>query len=469
MSLDEAEQFLIATVLKWGYPSQPPLYSWIVHIISSISGLNIYTLVFVKFSILFLFYSVFYITARYFWEPRPSLAVTGSLMLFPLYAYEFNRDLSHSILVTLAAALTFLIYIRMIRARNVLSYIFIGLIVALGILSKYNFFLFLIALIFASLSTKEGRRILFDKRIFISLLVCLSVLLPHILWLVQENFLPFQHAMREARSGSISVNSPIKAAFSLLSAYAGLVIFLAVFFIFFFPFISAKSRSKSDDAKILFFASAFGLIIPICVAILIRSPYFAERWLAPIMFLIPLSCFHMVDLNAHSRRLRALRWLAALILLLVLVARIFAGFMPDITGRVERIHIPFQELSVRLSKMLAAPDETPIRKDIAIVTDDAHIAANLMIWMPGIRFVHLWQVRGNKLNGLSIPSQDVIILWNANKLGKDTPGKYLHYYPSVSATSVQAPYLHAKKLPPFVLGIGFVEPRNEQYEKPQVR
>jgi len=36
MELDEAEQFLLASSFRWGYPAQPPLYSWIVHIISSI-------------------------------------------------------------------------------------------------------------------------------------------------------------------------------------------------------------------------------------------------------------------------------------------------------------------------------------------------------------------------------------------------------------------------------------------------
>jgi len=195
MELDEAEQFLLASSFRWGYPAQPPLYSWIVHIVSSISGLNVFTLILTKYSLLFLFYSVFYLTARSLWDAGKSLAVTGSLMLFPLYAYEFNRDLSHSILVTLMAVFTCLVYIRMLTKRTVFSYVFIGVCVALGILSKYNFFLFFIALATASLSMREGRHLIFDKRSLLSILVCMIVLLPHLIWLVQENFSPFYHKL----------------------------------------------------------------------------------------------------------------------------------------------------------------------------------------------------------------------------------------------------------------------------------
>jgi 4-amino-4-deoxy-L-arabinose transferase-like glycosyltransferase len=162
--------------------------------------LNIFALVFTKYSILFLFYSVFYLTARSFWEARKSLAVTCSLLFFPLYAYEFNRDLSHSILVTLMASITCLVYLRLLTRRTALGYFLIGLCAAFGVLSKYNFVLLLFALAAAGVSTKEGRRLLFDRRILISVFVFLVVLLPHVIWLIQEDFPPFKHAMRKAQA-----------------------------------------------------------------------------------------------------------------------------------------------------------------------------------------------------------------------------------------------------------------------------
>jgi 4-amino-4-deoxy-L-arabinose transferase-like glycosyltransferase len=455
MELDEAEQFLLASVFQWGYPSQPPLYSWIIHIISSLLGLNIFTLIITKYSMLFLFFSAFYLTARSFWEADKSLAVTGSLMLFPLFAYEFNRDLSHSILVTLMAVLTCLVYIRMLTRRNAFSYSVIGVCIAFGILSKYNFVLFLFALVAASLSTKEGRRLLFDRRILISVFVCLAVLLPHVIWLIQDDFSPFHHAMRKAEAGSLFDSSPVRVLFTILSPYAGPVLFFIVFLFFFGRFISPRVRRKSAGGEILSLAALYGLIAPLLAVIIFGTAHFAERWLAPVLFLIPLSCFLMVNLDEQGRRLKVFGRLGASVALIVLLVRIFVGSMPDLIGKVEHIHIPFHELSRQLSGTLFQRHNS-YHAGITIVTDDAHIAANVMAWIPGMRFVHLRQVRQSAAKGENIPSQNVMILWDAVKLGKEMPEKFLRYYPSASVMLFESPYLYATKHPSFVLGVGIV-------------
>lgn len=455
MELDEAEQFLLASVFQWGYPSQPPLYSWIVHVVSAISGLNIFALVITKYSILFLFYSIFYLTARSFWEPGKSLAVACSLMFFPLYAYEFNRDLSHSILVTLMAVITCLVYIRLLSKRTLFGYIVVGLCVAFGILSKYNFILFLSALTAASLSTKEGRRVLFDRRILVSVFFCLVVLLPHVVWLIQEDFSPFRHAMRKAQAGVLFDSSPGRILLTVLSPYAGPVLFLVAFVFFFRPFFSPGLRRKSTQGDILSLSAFYGLITPLVAVISLSTAHFAERWLAPVMFLIPLSCFLLTDVEERSLRLKVFGGAGMSIALIVLFARIVIGFMPDLTGKIEHIHIPFRELSRQLSESLQGTDDL-YDVDITIVTDDAHIAANVMAWIPGLRFVHLRQVRQSASKGEPIPSQDVIILWDAEKLGKEMPEKFSRFYPSASVMLFEAPYLYATKHPPFVLGVGVV-------------
>jgi hypothetical protein len=138
--------------------------------------------------------------------------------------------------------------------------------------------------------------------------------------------------------------------------------------------------------------------------------------------------------------------------------------MPDVTGKVEHIHMPFHEISIQLAASLPA-SERPDRTDLTIVTDDAHIAANIMAWIPGMRFDHLWRVRENALKGNPIPSDNVIILWDAEKLGRETPEKFLRYYPLVRTMFIQAPYLYTKKHPPFVLAIGFVVSPDEWPEK----
>jgi hypothetical protein len=398
-------------------------------------------------------------TARSLWESPKSLVVTASLMLFPLYAYEFNRDLSHSILVTLMASLTCLVYVRMLKKRTVFDYIFIGFLIALGILSKYNFILFLIAIGVASLSTKEGRRLIFDRRSLLALLVCLVVLLPHLIWILEEDFSSVYYGMRKAQAGELYMSSPFKVLVAAASPYGGLLPFPIVFFSFFASFFSFDSWKKTVIARILTIAVLTGLIIPAFGVILFRAGHFAERWLAPVMFMIPLALFLMVNIDEKDRRFKLFGFLCALTAATILAVRLVIGFMPDMVGKVEHFHIPFRELSPQVAEKLGQLG-LPYEEEITIVTDDAHIAANIMAWIPGMRFVHLRNVRKSAAKGKPIPSKDVILLWDAEKLGREIPDKFHDFYPSATEISFEAPYLHSRKHPPFVLGLGIVIPEH---------
>jgi 4-amino-4-deoxy-L-arabinose transferase-like glycosyltransferase len=143
MELSEAEQFLDASAFSFGYNQQAPLYSWIVSGVTLLFGMNIATLTLVKYSLLFSFYFFFYLIARYFWDWKKSLLITGSLLLFSTYSYEVHRDLTHTILVSVLAAITCYLYIRIVRDAKTEYYLLAGISIGLGILSKYNFVFFL--------------------------------------------------------------------------------------------------------------------------------------------------------------------------------------------------------------------------------------------------------------------------------------------------------------------------------------
>jgi len=97
LELDESQQFFWATHLSWGYPSQPPLYTWLVWLSFKIFSPSLLGLIVVKYFLTFLMFFFFYLTLREFKTPFESFLFMVSLFLIPLYTYEFNRDLSHSI------------------------------------------------------------------------------------------------------------------------------------------------------------------------------------------------------------------------------------------------------------------------------------------------------------------------------------------------------------------------------------
>ncbi|HWR57320.1 MAG TPA: glycosyltransferase family 39 protein, partial [Thermodesulfovibrionales bacterium] len=139
MEADESEQFLDSSVLSIGYLQHAPLYTWIVKGAFLMFGRSLVTLLIIKYSLIFSLYFILFLIARHFWDTRESLIITGALLLFPTYSYEAHRDLSHTILVSVMAAATCLLYIGMMKKEKTIYYPIAGIFIGLGILSKYNF------------------------------------------------------------------------------------------------------------------------------------------------------------------------------------------------------------------------------------------------------------------------------------------------------------------------------------------
>lgn len=456
MERDESQQFIDAAVFQWGYGAQAPLYSWIVKVVSTIMGLNITTLITVKFCLIFLFYCVFYVISRSFWDSKKALFVTGSLMLFPLYLYEFNRDLSHTVLVTLMASITCLLYIRMLSRATMVYYILIGVSIGLGILSKYNFLFFALALGMASLSTREGRSIILDRRIALSLLSCLLIILPHLIWLLEMNFPSVHYAVQQAQSEASGSPSLARMFLTVVSPYLELPIFVIVFMLFFRGHLSPDSIRENPRLRFFRPAVLYGLIIPMLFILVLRASYFSERWLAPVYFMIPLAGFSMVNLRANDKRFRHFAFLCAFVAISALAIRVLIGFMPDMTGKAERIHIPFNILSSELKGMLTKHGHHTT-KDLSVISNDAYLAANVMTSLPGMKFVPLDKVVEDETLRMDIYRHGGIILWDTSRrAGREAAARILKVFPLSVPLYLKMPYLHSKRLPPYIVGIAII-------------
>lgn len=460
MGLDEAEQFLNGSVFQWGYHNQAPLYSWIVRAVSIPFGVNLVTLIIIKYSLLFLFYFVVYHTARSFQDEKTSLLITASLVLFPLYSYEFNRDLSHSILVVLMACSACFLYIKLLIKRKTIHYVLIGLSIGLGILSKYNYVFFLSALILASISSREGRQVIFDRRIFLAMLISLLVVLPHFTWLVKENFPSLHFALHKARIGEMKSGSFPKVLTIIGGSYLEVLLFLLVFILFFSWDKKMRSNETTPFLKTFRWLAFYGMIIPLIAMLILQTGSFKGRWLAPVLFTLPLAMFSTVGVDMKGMRFKVFSALCGLIVVAVLIARLFVGLMPDLTGKVERIHIPFKTLSLQLTQMLKERGMNDFR-DLTIISDDPHLVANVMAWIPGMKFVSLQNALENRDVQRNVLSKRGIIVWNISKLGENLSERCLKVFPSVSSINVlKAPYIHSKKFPPYMLGVAII-PRSD--------
>ena len=457
MELDDAEQFHNGSYFSLGYAHQPPFYSWLVYAMTRLFGLNIQTIIATKYIIMFFFYFSFYLIARSFWNRRVSLLIAGTLLLFPTYAYEFNRDLSHSVLVTAMASITCYLFVRLLRRERTADYLLFGASIGLGFLSKYNFAFFLFALILAASSFREGRSTLFSKKIFLSLASFIAVVFPHLMWLHQNDYLPFGHALTKADAGTLRLSSARQLLHIIFSSYTGVLVFLVICLLLFGFNISWRNlRYRSQLRLHLFhYLSFYGLTIPLLLIPVLKTGHFSERWLAPFLFCLPLALFSEANMQSNNRSFKLLGYLCIFIAVAILAARAFIGFFPDLSGKVERIHTPFRYVSQQLGQELKVRGVADLR-DITIITDTEFLAANIVACLPGAKSFLLSRDHG--IVKTMLGSRVKVLLWDTAKQGKDIPKKYAREFPSaLSLGPFSASFLHSSSFSPFVLGAALVQ------------
>ena len=458
MELSEAEQFLDASTFSFGYGQQAPLYSWIVRAVTPVFGMNIVTLTAVKYSLLCLFYFFFYLIARDFWDRKTSILLTGSLLLFPTYSYEVHRDLTHTILVSLMAAITYYLFLRMVRETRTIYYVLTGISVGLGILSKYNFLFFLVALLLSCLSLGEGRRVIFDRRTLLSMLCVLIILLPHIVWLSRDNFASVHYALARSRMGESSMIPPLKMVSIIFFSYFGALLFSFVCLVFFRRYFSMQENKDNQLLKMSRLLAFYGLIVPLFVIFFLHAGNFTSRWLVPVFFSLPLAVFSFIAVDMRKLEFRLFGYLCVFIALSVLAVRAFIGFFPDAAGKVERIHIPYKVLSQQLAVKLKESGIVD-SGSFAVICDsgdkyDRCITANIIAWIPAAKYVPLKNfMTDSSVRDYILRNGGVLV---SRRTAHDSTAveKFIAAFPvDLPIVTLKAPYLHSSKHRPCVLKV----------------
>ena len=199
--LDESEQLLATQQWQLGYGPQPPLYTWLLIPLVKTLGPGALALALLKDALLFGTYALTFASARLMFRDSARSALAAvSLLFLPQIAWEAQRDLSHSVLVTFMAVATFFVLLRLkarwefnsaaSRANRRLPiwplYLALGLCIGGGILSKYSFLVFVGGLLIAGIAVPSFRSLLLNPRILITAAVCIIVTTPHLIWARQH-------------------------------------------------------------------------------------------------------------------------------------------------------------------------------------------------------------------------------------------------------------------------------------------
>jgi len=381
-STDTAEQLLWTQTLQAGYGIQPPLYTWLQRLVFAVTGVNFSALVFTKELLLGLTGVMMFLAARRISrdETIASLAAV-SFLLLPQFAYESQRDLSHSVLATLLAAATLWMVVRLVEEPRTWTYLLFGFVAALGLLAKYSYGFLLAGVLFASLSLPRFRTAFADRRLALTLAVFLATLAPHGAWLLSG----FTTEMTSQASAKLNLGrdtlSLARSAGSLLMLLKVTLAFVAPLGLVYGVVFFARNRPAATEAPAFPEAERFVgrvLVSELALVSVLGAAGgvlgFKGRWMQPLLFFVPLYLLLKLRsrINRGSvRRLLVVAGVCAAASLSALGGRVL---LADAFGEYTRFNTPFDALA---EEIRARGFERGV-----ILTDHHWMAGNLRLRFP---------------------------------------------------------------------------------------
>ena len=333
---DDAEQLLMAQTLEWGYSAQPPLYTWLVWVAVRIAGPTAASLTAVK---TLLWAGVYFLLARVALRctKNSTLAAFAALspLLTPACAWELPRT-THTLLACFASLSTVLAVLHLQSSRRTANYLWLGVWIGLGFLSKYTYAVFFGSSLAAAMLHRSFRSPLLDVRFLLSVAVAALLCLPHGAWLAGH---------WEEAVGRFALRAAIDPSTSALAArWTGLVRFAVsvvaalgavgvVWVALFWPRLrKARESTLQEDAgryvDSIVLVAAVGWLALISAA---GVQHFRIHWAAPILLLAPI-CFFRRLADAGLGRGRSLAYAAILTAVMAGLAVVSASFVASSRG-----------------------------------------------------------------------------------------------------------------------------------------
>ena len=249
LPLDTIEALAWGSYIDWGYIKHPPLSAWSVEVFYQIFGNQDWAYYFLsQLFVVSTFFIIFKFSEDFFKNKIHCLI--SILLLEGIFFYNFTTpEFNVNVCQLPFWALTVYYCWKGLKQNDITSWLLFGLFAGLGILSKYLFVYLLIALdvFFIYLIIKRK----FNFKCFVSLISFFIVLLPHLIWLIDNNYITVTYALH--RTGIEDSNFFI-SHISFPSIFLGkqIGILIPFFVMFFFIISKLKTKINFKDKKLIF-------------------------------------------------------------------------------------------------------------------------------------------------------------------------------------------------------------------------
>ena len=366
LPLDTIEHLAWASDLKFGYSKHPPVSAWILEIFYQIFGNQDWAYYFLSQLFVALTFIIIFKFSEDFFQNK-ICSLISILLLEGIYFYNFTTPEFNANVCQLPFwALTVLYCWKGFEDNKTIDWFLFGLFAALGILSKYLFIYLLIAMDVFFLYMIIKKKINF--KCLISLIPFFLVLLPHLIWLTDNDYITITYGLHRTGTGDQNFLDHLFHPIIFLGKQIGILIpfFLMVLFLV----SKLKTRFDFKDKKLLFLLTIN--IVPIVLIFLtsmLMGVKIRTMWMTPFYLFFGVL---LVYIFRSQINLNKLKYFVSLFLILFIFSP-FAYAYISITKTDKRTDYPGKKIAQEIQEKW---DNHFINK-IALVGGDEWHGGNL--------------------------------------------------------------------------------------------
>ena len=371
LPLDTIEALAWGSNLDWGFNKHPPMSAFFPEVFFKIFGpqdWSYYLLsqIFVVIS----FYYVFKLSNEILRDTK--LSLISVLLLVSIYFYnfttpEFNVNVCQLPFWSLVVYYSWKIYNS--KKISFLDCVLVGLFGALGFLSKYLFVYLLISidLLFIYLIFfKKTKK--FDFKYLITLEVFIVLLIPHLIWLYNNDFISILYGLKRTGLENSNIINHINQPLIFLFKQIGILI--PLFFLTWLLLKKIKFKFNLKDKNLIFLIAIN--LLPIFLMLLtsiITGSKIRTMWMTPFYLFFGVFLVYIFKSQINLKKVKS--FLLGFLFLFFLSPIIYSYV--SITQKDKRTDYPGKEIALKTQIIW----DQDFKSEIEFVTGDEWKAGNL--------------------------------------------------------------------------------------------
>ena len=371
LPLDTIEALAWGSNLDWGFNKHPPMSAFFTELFFQIFGAQDWAYYFLsQLFVLIAFYYVFKLSYEILGNFK--LSLISVLLLESIYFYnfttpEFNVNVCQLPFWSLVVYYSWKIYdSKEIKFKDCFL---IGFFAAIGFLSKYLFIYLLVSIILLFIYLifyKKNKK--FDFKYIIALEVFIVFLVPHLVWLFNNDFITITYGLKRTGLEDPDIFDHIKYPFLFLFKQIGILI--PFFFLIWLLINKIKFKINLKDKKLLFLI--FINIMPIFlmfISSIILGSKIRTMWMTPFYLFFGLFFVYLFQLQINLKKINSFLYG---FLFLFFLSPILYSYV-SISQTDKRTDYPGKQIAAKVQKTW----DQDFDKEIQFVTGDEWKAGNL--------------------------------------------------------------------------------------------